>query len=79
MTPPNLAPAAVASPGLASRDLALWDRRRQAADLYAAVRAEPDPQAAWQHRRTVRGVLATLDDGSAGTWHRPMAVLRVQP
>lgn len=34
--------------------LTLWDWRRQMADLYAAVRAEPDPQAAWQHWRTVR-------------------------
>ena len=26
----------------------LWDWRRQVADLYRAVRAEPDPQAAWR-------------------------------
>ena len=54
MTPPNLAPAGLTLPNLASWDLALWDWRRQVADLYAAVRAGPDPQAAWQHWRTVR-------------------------
>ena len=32
----------------------LWDWRRQVADLYAAVRAEPDPQRAWLHWRRVR-------------------------
>lgn len=35
-------------------DLTLWDWRRQVADLYAAVRAEPDPEAAWRHWRAVR-------------------------
>ena len=32
----------------------LWDWRRQVADLYAQIRAEPDPAVAWQHWRTVR-------------------------
>lgn len=32
----------------------LWDWRRQVADLYGAVRANPDPQAAWLHWRMVR-------------------------
>ncbi len=32
----------------------LWDWRRQVADLYAQVRAEPDPEAAWRHWRAVR-------------------------
>ncbi len=32
----------------------LWDWRRQVADLYASVRANPDPQAAWRHWREVR-------------------------
>ncbi len=32
----------------------LWDWRRQVADLYAQVRAEPDPAAAWVHWRRVR-------------------------
>jgi len=32
----------------------LWDWRRQVADLYAAVRAEPDPQRAWLHWRSMR-------------------------
>ena len=32
----------------------LWDWRRQVADLYAQVRAEPDPAAAWLHWRRVR-------------------------
>jgi len=32
----------------------LWDWRRQVADLYAAVRAEPDPQRAWLHWRSAR-------------------------
>ena len=32
----------------------LWDWRRQVADLYAQVRAEPDAEAAWQHWRAVR-------------------------
>ena len=35
-------------------DLSLWDWRRQVADLYAAVRANPDPEAAWRHWRDVR-------------------------
>ena len=38
------------NPDLAS----LWDWRRRVADLYAAVRAEPDPQRAWLHWRHVR-------------------------
>ena len=33
---------------------ALWDWRRQVAKLYAAIRAEPDPQRAWKHWRAVR-------------------------
>ncbi len=41
------------TPALAS----LWDWRRQVADLYAAVRAEPDPQRAWLHWRRVRDEL----------------------
>ena len=32
----------------------LWDWRRRVADMYAAVRAAPDPEAAWQRWRTVR-------------------------
>ena len=32
----------------------LWDWRRQVAKLYAAIRAEPDPQRAWTHWHTVR-------------------------
>lgn len=32
----------------------LWEWRRAVADLYAQVRAEPDPCAAWTHWRTVR-------------------------
>ena len=33
---------------------ALWDWRRRVARLYAAIRAELDPQRAWMHWRTVR-------------------------
>jgi uncharacterized protein (DUF1684 family) len=36
-----------------SRDT-LWDWRRRVADLYAAVRANPDPASAWDHWRGVR-------------------------
>ena len=32
----------------------LWDWRRRVADLYAAIRANPDPEAAWRHWRGVR-------------------------
>ena len=32
----------------------LWDWRRRVADLYAAVRANPDPASAWDHWRGVR-------------------------
>ena len=32
----------------------LWDWRRQVADLYAEVRAEPDPHAAWTLWRRTR-------------------------
>jgi uncharacterized protein (DUF1684 family) len=32
----------------------LWDWRRRVADLYAQVRAEPEPAAAWVHWRRVR-------------------------
>lgn len=32
----------------------LWDWRRQVSDLYAAVRAAPDPEAAWRHWCAVR-------------------------
>ena len=32
----------------------LWDWRRRVADLYAQVRAEPDPARAWLHWRAVR-------------------------
>ena len=32
----------------------LWDWRRQVADLYAQVRAEPDAEAGWRHWRAVR-------------------------
>ena len=42
--------APAASPGYDS----LWDWRRQVSDLYAAVRAAPDPEAAWRHWRAVR-------------------------
>ncbi len=36
---------------------ALWDWRRQVAALYAAVRAEPDAEAAWQYWRRTRDEL----------------------
>ena len=36
---------------------ALWDWRRRVADLYAAVRAEPDPVAAWRRWCAVRDAL----------------------
>ena len=29
----------------------LWDWRRQVTDLYGAIRANPDPEAAWRHWR----------------------------
>jgi len=32
----------------------LWDWRRRVADLYAAIRANPDPASAWDHWRGVR-------------------------
>ncbi len=32
----------------------LWEWRRRMADLYAEVRAEPDPGAGWRHWRAVR-------------------------
>ena len=32
----------------------LWDWRRQVADLYAAIRANPDQKVAWRHWRDVR-------------------------
>ena len=35
----------------------LWDWRRRIADLYAQIRAEPDPPAAWRRWRTVRDAL----------------------
>lgn len=35
----------------------LWNWRRQVADLYAQVRAEPDAEAAWRHWRMVRDSL----------------------
>ncbi len=35
----------------------LWDWRRRVADLYAAVRTMPDPQAAWRHWREQRDTL----------------------
>lgn len=35
----------------------LWDWRRRVADLYAAIRANPDPQAAWRYWRSVRDSL----------------------
>jgi len=35
----------------------LWDWRRQVADLYAAVRADPDPERAWRHWRRMRDAL----------------------
>ena len=35
----------------------LWDWRRRVADLYAQIRAEPDPEAAWRHWRAVRDTL----------------------
>ncbi len=37
--------------------ITLWDWRRRIADLYAAVRAEPDPVAAWHHWRAARDEL----------------------
>ena len=44
--------------GVTSASLAaLWDWRRQIADLYAAVRAEPDAERAWLHWRRVRDEL----------------------
>ena len=35
----------------------LWDWRRRVSDLYAGVRAEPEPERAWQQWRTVREAL----------------------
>jgi uncharacterized protein (DUF1684 family) len=35
----------------------LWDWRRQVADLYAAIRANSDPEAAWHHWSETRSVL----------------------
>lgn len=35
----------------------LWDWRRQVAALYAAVRADPDPEAAWHTWRRTRSTL----------------------
>lgn len=35
----------------------LWDWRRQVADLYAAIRHEPDPHRAWTHWRDTRDKL----------------------
>ena len=37
-----------------SETLELWDWRRTIADLYAAIRSNPDPQAAWQMWRETR-------------------------
>ena len=50
---------------------ALWDWRRRIAALYAAIRAEADPQAAWEHWRGARDELfrthpqTPLDPGAA--------------
>ena len=38
-------------------DITLWDWRRQVSELYAAVRANPDPAASWRHWRAVRDEL----------------------
>lgn len=35
----------------------LWDWRRKIADLFAAIRANPDPQAGWQTWTATRGTL----------------------
>ena len=35
----------------------LWDWRTRIATLYAAIRANPDPEAAWQHWRDTRDAL----------------------
>lgn len=35
----------------------LWDWRRRIGELYVAIRAEPDPQRAWLHWRSVRDEL----------------------
>ena len=40
----------------------LWDWRRRVADLYAAVRAESDPHAAWQLWRHGRDTLYRTHD-----------------
>jgi len=37
--------------------LALWDWRHRVAELYAEVRAEPDPARAWRHWRETRDEL----------------------
>ena len=37
--------------------LELWDWRRRVAEVYAAVRAEPDRQRAWLHWRSVRDAM----------------------
>ena len=45
-------------------DASLWDWRRQVADLYAAIRAEPDAEAAWHHWRRTRDRLFRDHDQS---------------
>ena len=55
----------------------LWDWRRRVADMYAAVRAAPDPAAAWERWRTVRDGLfhvhpqTPLDRGAAAPDYFP--------
>ena len=44
--------------------LELWDWRRRMADLYAAVRAEPEPRAAWALWRETREQLYRVHDQS---------------
>lgn len=41
----------------ASPDLSLWDWRRRIADLYAAIRAEPDPVRGWMLWRETRAAM----------------------
>src|ERR1700679_1013567 len=42
----------------------LWDWRRRVADPYAAVRANPDPHAAWRQWAEVRALLFRTDPQS---------------
>jgi uncharacterized protein (DUF1684 family) len=55
----------------------LWDWRRRIADLYAAIRANADPEAAWRHWSETRSVLfrthpqSPIEDGSRDGYQGP--------